>query len=386
MRHLIIIKGAAKTGKTHIIRQAGLEAWHVDFNAITRLYGSLTLDLNGNIKESHLSRSRAADQLLTILRAKMEHSEFIICEINDKHAVEHLSDSIQSLCKSYRYKASIIQDHAAPPHSSFKFTSAYTVPTSRAASYLAEIANPVFDISHADTIVAIGDVHAHADTLEACLTPVRGRKNVAFVFTGDYINKGPQPARTLRLLQEFKEQHADCHLLCGNHEMMLERWAHRNGSSRDIFNRDSLPDLIDSEYTRREARTFLAHLHDHVRLHWRGHDIIATHGGLTHPIDAPGYISGSLKRIGVGDGETDIDRIWDRNTAQSRSYQIHGHRNPHMVRVHPETRSFNLEGNDQFKKIFGVVIREGKNKLVSAQGFSTPLKRIPQKEKKGKRT
>jgi predicted phosphodiesterase len=393
MRNLIILKGPSESGKTGLARDLNLLPWHLDQEAISRVHASPSLNEDGDLNSWSQARRRSDDFLLATLRSKMDKSEFIVLELGHVPAereriAEQLLADILLTAERHRYGTTIVDFGATPVEG--RTLSALgqqgrkpfvRVLTPRDfASRIDKFKNPVTDISHADAIVAIGDIHANADALETCLNQIQGRDRVAFIFTGDYLNKGPAPARTLRLLSQFKQSNSDCFLVSGNHEIMLENWAWRRGPNRDVFSRDTLHDLQAQQYSRKEARKFLSKVRDHARLSWRGYDILATHGGISAPVDAPGLLSGHQKRFGVGQSSLDIDRVWERNCTDPKKIQIHGHRNIHQVDVSQSSRSFNLEGIDAFGQMRGMVLRpDGSG--IKAQGFSVPIPGLRRRKK-----
>lgn len=373
MRNLIILYGPAGSGKTRFVQDNGLSNWHIDQASIRKIHTSPILDEHGQMVISSMADRRATEQLISVLTKKLEQSEFIICELAaDAHRPGRMIRDIGALAKRHRYTVHCAAFGASPLPASAPGDAVQVVSPDRAERLVKKIANPIVDISHVDAIVAIGDIHANHAALDACLRQAEGKGKIAFLFCGDYINKGPEPAKTLRLLQDFRDRTPDCFMLSGNHELMLEHWAYRRGPSRDIFTRDTLSDLQAHDYSRRDARRFLAPLRDHVRLSWRGYDILATHGGLSAPIATPGFLSGSTKRLGSGQSGIDIDRLWERNAGSGRFIQIHGHRNHHAIEPGSGHSSYNLEGVDAFARIQGLVMKPDGDGL-STQCFSLPV-------------
>jgi predicted kinase len=397
MRNLIILKGPERCGKSALIDRLGLSQWHIDSTAVSRLYATPTLDEAGAMSLRPQSLRRANDHLVSAVRAKFEQSDFIVLELNSSPNLRSPEDSRSLLrdlithAEKYLYKVTLVDFDAASEEialSGLHSLSAGRKPRLKALSparfeaLIDRYKNPITDISHVDAIVAVGDVHANANALEACLSQAEGRGRFAFLFTGDFLNKGPDPVRTIELLTEFKQRNSDCFMLCGNHEIMLENWAWRRGTNRDVFLTDTLPHLQAERFSRKDARRFLERLHDHVRLHWRGFDILATHGGLSTATDAPGFLSGHTKRLGVGHAGTDIDRLWERNCTDQYSLQIHGHRNTQGISVEQSTRSFNLEGIDAFGCVSGMVLKPHEEGF-RAQGFTLPICSSTRRSKKG---
>jgi len=383
MRNLIILRGPDGSGKSRLVHEMKLSQWHVDHSAIIRLQSSPQLDEDGLSFVPPYALRKAHEHLIATLKVKLQQSEFIVCELADsgppkrgqhENRTDGAIQEIVTLSEKYRYSCTIVDFPATEGYFS---VAPCPVPVLRVTpaefrAAFSHIANPVVELADIDAIVAIGDIHAHSGNLERCLRQGASKGKIAWIFTGDFINKGPNPAHTLRLLASFAEEQQHCYLIAGNHEIILEDWAWRRAPHRDVFSRDTHPDLQSSRYTRKEARSFLGLLQDHVRLAWNGYDILVTHGGLSAPGEHPGLLPGALKRSGVGHPGTDIDRLWERNT-DGAQIQIHGHRNHHMVNVSQSSRSFNLEGVDAFGAIQGLVLQPSDSDGYMARGFSLPI-------------
>ncbi len=80
-------------------------------------------------------------------------------------------------------------------------------------------------------VFAVGDIHGHADRLEALLGRLAGMAPEArLVFLGDYVDRGPQSRRVLDRLLSLRRERPDTVFLMGNHEAALLRYdATRNG-------------------------------------------------------------------------------------------------------------------------------------------------------------
>lgn len=149
----------------------------------------------------------------------------------------------------------------------------------------------------ASHVFAIGDVHGRADLLEALLDRIEkvsenhGAKR-CLVFTGDYVDRGPESLRVLRLVME----HASV-ALPGNHEaMMLEglqasdprqmfqMWL-RNGGAAVVKELDPglrmSPDLQRRRVLDALPKGFGARMLQSPSSHWDG-DLFFVHAGL-HP-------------------------------------------------------------------------------------------------------
>lgn len=54
-------------------------------------------------------------------------------------------------------------------------------------------------------LIAIGDIHGHAATLEALLQWIEPQSTDTIVTLGDYVNRGPDSKRVLDLLIELQQ-------------------------------------------------------------------------------------------------------------------------------------------------------------------------------------
>lgn len=131
-------------------------------------------------------------------------------------------------------------------------------------------------------LIAIGDIHGCARTLQALLEQLSHYRNKAytFVFIGDYIDRGPDSRLVFDTLMELSEQE-HCVFLRGNHEeMMLDALKGNrrrlwlvNGGLQTMASFD-VPDF----YTQLPQRyhTFI----NSTRLYFDTPDFFFTHGGL----------------------------------------------------------------------------------------------------------
>lgn len=87
-------------------------------------------------------------------------------------------------------------------------------------------------------LIAIGDIHGHAVTLQTMLDLIRPTADDTIVTLGDYVNRGPETCQTLEILSALREtcQHV---AILGNHDEMMidarcnaqavDRWLYKGG-------------------------------------------------------------------------------------------------------------------------------------------------------------
>jgi serine/threonine protein phosphatase 1 len=81
-------------------------------------------------------------------------------------------------------------------------------------------------------VVAIGDIHGEIDLLDRLLADLRARLDgettpAAFVFLGDYVDRGPDSAGVVQRLCDLEDEGADTAFLLGNHEVMMRLFLDR---------------------------------------------------------------------------------------------------------------------------------------------------------------
>jgi serine/threonine protein phosphatase 1 len=70
------------------------------------------------------------------------------------------------------------------------------------------------------SLIAIGDVHGCAGTLDALIDRLAPSSDDLLVFVGDYVDRGPDSRGVIDRLLDLRERHR-CVFLRGNHEAMM---------------------------------------------------------------------------------------------------------------------------------------------------------------------
>jgi serine/threonine protein phosphatase 1 len=81
------------------------------------------------------------------------------------------------------------------------------------------------------SLVAIADIHGHADTLDRLLTQLPLDASDTLVFLGDYVDRGPDSRGVVERVMRLKQERGDrCICLLGNHDdMLLDHWRTTRG-------------------------------------------------------------------------------------------------------------------------------------------------------------
>ncbi len=129
----------------------------------------------------------------------------------------------------------------------------------------------------------IGDIHGHLSKLKKIISSVRDdiKPEDAFIFLGDYIDRGPSSFEVIEYLIELSSEYNTI-FLTGNHEDMFIKFAAdgenysnyiRNGGGFTIKSyKKHLNEFVIPE----NHRLFFSSL----KLYYEGEDFIAVHAGL----------------------------------------------------------------------------------------------------------
>lgn len=84
-------------------------------------------------------------------------------------------------------------------------------------------------------LLAVGDIHGCADTLESLLNQIMLMHDDKVVFLGDYVDRGDKVFQTVERLIALREEYGDdvCTFLMGNHEEMFIRYLKGQGRMED---------------------------------------------------------------------------------------------------------------------------------------------------------
>lgn len=430
MRTFVILRGPRTSGRSTFIFQAGLSPWHVDQKSIEALTCEPIHVRDGTLRYDRKARGRARDRVMDVLTEKFRRGSLVLFEPVDtgspssRDAVSASDRTILAaieLARAWRYEivfidfcadiaAEEIEARLAKRPDPFNLhdraragrclshmrrrvglrevPARWLTPAdiSAAGSLMALLEPQTVDIDRYANVVAIGDIHGCFHTLKALIGPDGPRDDVAYIFTGDYINKGPRSAQVLTYLLEHFEHRENAFFLAGNHEKALEDWVNAAPIRKKAFSSTTLPDFEARRFAKRDARRFLAMLKDGLRLSWNGTEILATHGGFARPPEWLCLLSAEHLAYGADDALFDVDGAWESGVisgavpTSDRVIQVHGHRNNHSLPICAGAGSFNLEGGvESGGAMRAVILRK------TAQGTHSATLEVPNCEAKGGR-
>ncbi len=135
-------------------------------------------------------------------------------------------------------------------------------------------------MSDAESLIAIGDVHGCARSLEALLEKLASYSDRKFVFIGDYIDRGPDSRSVVELLLEFRKNH-DTIFLRGNHEQLLLDSIEENDYQLWLMNGgDTTLNSYDADYPNPAIPAAHMQFYRDTRLYYETDDYFFVHAGI----------------------------------------------------------------------------------------------------------
>ncbi len=367
MRTLVILRGAPGAGKSTWIREHNLEAYTLCPDEIRLLCSSYELKADGTYAIAHNQEveNQTWKILFNLLEFRMSRGEFTIIDGTASKTKD--IQQYKELASQYRYRMYCIDFSDVPLETCVKQNKQRPeykwVPNEAIENIYARFATqkvpagvPVikpnefeqlleapFDMSNYKKIVFIGDIHGCYDTL---MQYFKGDldSEAAYIFLGDYFDRGNQNAEVLNWLYSIMDKPNVC-LLEGNHERHLRNYGNDSPSVSRVFENQTRPQLINGGFDAKKARMFYRKLRQMSHFTYNGFEILACHGGIPSLKHNLLYLPASGFIKGVGDYK-DCDVIaetWTRETSEN-AFLIHGHRNTEKHETQIADRVFNLEG------------------------------------------
>ena len=371
MRTLVILRGAPGAGKSTWIKKNNLEAYTLCPDEIRLLCSSYELKADGSYAIAHNREVEAETwkNLYNLLEFRMSRGEFTI--IDGTASKTRDIQQYKDFATKYRYRMycvdftdvplekCLVQNKQRPeykwvPEAAIEniYARFATQPVPAGVTVVKpdefeKILEKSFDMSEYKKVVFIGDIHGCYDTLmqyfENGIDP-----ETAYIFLGDYIDRGTQNVEVLNWLYSIMDMPNIC-LLEGNHERHLSDYGNSLPAISGTFEKQTKPQLISGNFDTKKARMFYRKLRQMSHFTYNGLEILACHGGIPSLNNNLLYLpaSGFIRGIGEYKDYSIIAETWTRETADN-AFLIHGHRNTEKDAVQIADRVFNLEGGVEF--------------------------------------
>ena len=371
MRELYLTVGAPAIGKTHWIKKMGLQDYTVSSDEIRHIVANYQAVIGKDKKGEYLkdyqidyqSEYQVWNFLYAAVENRMKHGQTTF--VDATHLFKGAFTKYNQLRIKYHYKVYLIdfmhkyiddldklsemlnkRDSERQRHVGVNTIEKYINRYLNVRNHFpqwAEVTSPFkveislkmadsfihTDMSKFDTVKVIGDVHGDYGALQEVFKS--HHRGVAYVFVGDYLDRGSKNPETLKFLSELKGN--NIFFLRGNHEWRAEEFLN-TGKLHGNF-RKTWPQL-NKGFGEKEAKKMLSSIQkqllDYLRFEDNtGQKYLITHAGI-EPLVAM-YTPVPLMNesdfvMGVPTEDEDpYNRDIDEQLSSEDVVQIHGHRN-----------------------------------------------------------
>lgn len=371
MRTLLLMRGAPGCGKSTWIEQHNLKKYTLCPDDLRILCNSYSLNVDGS---ESIARNQDVEQetwkiLFDLLEFRMSRGQFTVIDATCSKTRD--IQQYKTLADQYRYRIYIVDFTNIPLEQCLKqnkmrpqekwvpeegIKNIYSRFKTQQIPGGVKIIQPnefdtlldePIDLSEYKKLVFIGDIHGCYDTLMQYFKDGID-KDTNYIFIGDYLDRGNQNVETIKWLHTIYDCPNVC-LLEGNHEVHISSYGRSVPSTSREFEHKTRNQLINGNYTEKEARMFYRKVRQMSHITYKGIEILACHGGIPHLNTNLLYVPSYDFIHGVGEYKdyTTNAETWMRETKENQ-YLIHGHRNTDGDDMRMADRVFNLEGQVEF--------------------------------------
>ena len=250
MRILYLLRGAPGAGKSTWIRENQLEPFTLSGDSIRQMVCGIDYNTEGNPIISQKYDNLVWNILLERLEERMDRGEFVIVDATHYRAA--LLQQYKKLINKYRYRPYVIDFTNVPENVAIEqnlnrelykrvpvevikkmyrvFESSRKEVSNRFQVITKEEAvtmlhsNMLYDYNEYDKIYVFGDIHGCYQPLQDFFKEHPMDEHTAYIFTGDYLDRGIQCKEVLEFLLSIKDN-KNILLLEGNHERWLRMYA-----------------------------------------------------------------------------------------------------------------------------------------------------------------
>ena len=395
MKQLVLLRGCPGVGKSTWVKENGLEPYTISADIVRTQWSSLVYDTDGKVVINQEKDHLVWKNIFQMLESRMEKGEFTV--IDATHSTNKLIQQYKNLVTKYGYRVIVVdfkedletiiernlnrEEHKHVPievieniHERLKHEK---IPSFAKVIEPADFENEtkwkLVDFNRFDNVHVFGDIHGCFTALNSAIvnndfddlyTCIADLQNEAFVFVGDYFDRGLENGETFEFFENVMNL-PNVFMLEGNHERHVRKYGE---SEYDMefeldLNRATAKgqyeDRVISKYFRsrqfvhtynqfqergitpKRARVFTRKLLQCLYFEFGNKKYLITHGGiLPNMVENLNKVSTHQLINGVGGYEFEIDDEWD----DSDVIQIHGHRNIFRNKLDIGKKSINLEG------------------------------------------
>ena len=373
MRTLLILRGAPGCGKSTWVEQTGLLPYTLCPDTLRIMCSSRELQADGRfaVARNHVTEKQTWKILFDLLEYRLSRGELTVIDATASKTKD--IQQYKDLAEQYRYRSYVVDFTDVPLETCLKqnkqrhpdkwvpeegIRNIYARFATQPVPSRIEIIKPdelykilekPIDLSNYKKIVFIGDIHGCYDTLMQYSDFKEGLKeDTAYIFTGDYVDRGNQNAETMHFLYSIMDKSNVC-FLEGNHERWIRDYGNSAPAGSKEFEQKTKLQLQAGNFTEKQARMFYRKVRQFSHFTYNGIEVLACHGGIPHMNTNLVYVPTQAFIHGVGtynDYQT-IAETWMGETTENQ-FLVHGHRNTGKDPIQIADRVFNLEGGVEF--------------------------------------
>lgn len=242
--------------------------------------------------------------------------------------------------------------------------------------------DPVIDLDEYKKIQVIGDIHNDYSALLKVFD--EHEKGTAYIFLGDYLDKGTRAYSTFEFLTEELGGN-NLFFLWGNHEDLWARWLYKGKVSPQFEKTLNVLLLQYGEDRLKVIMTrMLSQMKDYMIFEFGGRLFWTSHAGIEPMmLDMDmNLLPSSAFTYGLSTGfdvhnpyARNIDALWQK--AGIKSYNLHGHRNNFDAFAQGHSINLNYEGEFRWATIDQNGVHAKRIKSIDAPSFETAMKDDP---------
>ncbi len=370
MRKLVILRGAQGCGKSTFIQANNLEVYTLCADKIRLMYSSPEITVNYNETIPQFNNKKIWNLLYEILEDRMQRGEFTIIDAVHANVKESLSN-YKKLAEKYRYRLYVLdftdipkeivyernnarESYKQVPESSidksYRLFAKESVPSSfqviKPENFQDIIKTIPRDFNKYENIHVIGDIHGCLSALKKYFTDNPIKDKDAYIFTGDYFDRGIENYETFNYLLELMKND-NMIFLVGNHEDKLYKYACGDEFKMDYDIKNTIEEFEDNKLEKSLLRGFVKKLAQISFIEFNDQKYLISHGGIPYfPSKSLDLYSTNSFIYGIDKYDVNIDSIYNEymETQENKVIQIHAHRNYYKIKYDEYPLSLNLEG------------------------------------------
>ena len=391
MRVLYLLRGAPGAGKSTWIREHQLEPYTLSADNIRQMVSGLSYNIKGEAVIPQEHDNMVWKILMDRLEDRMDRGEFVIVDATHYRAA--LLQQYKTLISKYRYRAYVIdftdvpEDVALERNASREAYKRVPVNAIRKMYRVFEsdrkevsnrftIISPteaidmlyrpmLFDYNHYKKIYVIGDIHGCYAPLKAFFDEHPMTEDNAYIFTGDYLDRGIQNKEVLEFMLSIYNN-KNVLLLEGNHERWIRMYAEGEPRLFSKEEKEMLKPYVDKTYwhkydkkrirnrgfrdktipqiadiSKKDLKQFCRRFGQMAYVNFHGRNYYVSHGGT--PMLPSIFIPTETYIDGTGKYE-DVDYLYQyfEMYRSDNDVLIHAHRNVFKYDVKINDHVYNL--------------------------------------------